>query len=296
MIKHGRMRIRIHPTFVLYLLSIALFSSCAAALCSLAALLIHEAGHGIAAGLLGEQIASIELTPFGGMMAYAPEKSPHKGIQGMIIAAAGPLANYLLLLLLPTLSGVLRYETICQLASANFAMLCINLLPVLPLDGGRIVFCVGYYFFRVAALISLLTALGVLAGILMIGLAIYGAARLQLLNLSLIIVGGYLILCAWQSRTSMLADNLYTVVQERSCCAGQIRRAALYAVAPDVRLHALLDPMERAAAAVFMYEDASGQHLISEKQICRALIQRPSAAISQVMEIIESTEEPSIEE
>lgn len=214
----------------------------------------------------------------------------------MIIAAAGPMANYLLLLLLPALSSVLRHETTRQLLSANFAMLCVNLLPVLPLDGGRVVFCVGFYLFRVAALISLLTALGILAGILMIGLAIYGAARLHLLNLSLVIIGGYLILCAWQSRASMLADNLYTVVQERSHTSGQIRRAALYAVAPDVHLHALLDPMERAAAVVFMYEDAMGRHLISEKQICRALMQNPSATISQVMEMIQNTEDPFIEE
>lgn len=291
MIGRGRIRIRIHTAFVFYLLSIVLFSSWTSALCSLTALLIHEAGHCIAAYMLGDQFASMELTPFGGMMAYAPGKSPHKGLRGVIIAAAGPVANYLLLLLLPKLSYILRHETIRQLANANLAMLCINLLPALPLDGGRIVFSIGYYLFRVAALISLLTTLGVLVGILMIVLAFYGAVRLQLLNLSLVIVGGYLILCAVQSRASMLADNLYAVVQERSHATGQIRRAALYDVAPDTRLHELLEPMERAAAAAFMYEDAQGRHLISEKQICQALMQRPSATIAQTIQIIANSEE-----
>ena len=48
------MRIRIHPAFALYLLSMAVFSSWQMTLCAMGALLVHEAGHYAAARLLGE--------------------------------------------------------------------------------------------------------------------------------------------------------------------------------------------------------------------------------------------------
>ena len=53
------MRIRIHPAFTLYLLSMAVFSSWQMALCAMGALLVHEAGHYAAARLLGERIAQV---------------------------------------------------------------------------------------------------------------------------------------------------------------------------------------------------------------------------------------------
>ena len=45
------MRIRIHPAFALYLLSMAVFSSWQMTLCAMGALLVHEAGHYAAARL-----------------------------------------------------------------------------------------------------------------------------------------------------------------------------------------------------------------------------------------------------
>ena len=106
------------------------------------ALLIHEAAHLAVGHSMGERIESIELTPFGGIIHYSSGASPHKGVKGVAVAAAGPLANYALIGLMsfPEMQLFLPYCFIRQAILMNAGMMFLNLLPVLPLDGGRIVF------------------------------------------------------------------------------------------------------------------------------------------------------------
>ena len=278
------MRIRIHPVFALYLLSMAVFSSWRMTLFAMSALLVHEAGHYAAARLLGERIARVELTPFGGVMTYAPGKSPSKGIRGVCVAAAGPLGNELAVLAAsaPPVQQILGYDGTQAFIMANLAMLCLNLLPVLPLDGGSIVFSIGYYLFPAGRLIALLTTCGMVTGLGLVLLALYGLILLGTLNCSLLMIGGYLMLCARHSRAEVLAQNLYAVVQERQESPEEIRALRLYRVPQDIRVQALLEPMERAPCAAFVFEDAQGIHIVGEKDVCRILLDTPSLTLAQV--------------
>ena len=277
------MRIRIHPAFALYLLSMAVCSSWQMTLCAVGALFVHEAGHYAAAYLLGERIARVELTPFGGVMTYAPGKSPSKGVKGMCMAAAGPLGNYLAMLAAASLpvQGMLGFDGTQAFIMANLAMICLNLLPVLPLDGGNIVFCIGYFLFPAGRLLLLLTACGMATGLGLVLLAVYGLVRLGTLNCSLLIIGGYLIFCAGCSRAEMLARNLYAVVHERLESPEGIRTRRIYCVPQDTRVQALLEPMERAPCAAFVFEDAQGVHVVSEKEVCQFLLEAPSLTLAQ---------------
>lgn len=277
------MRVRIHPAFALYLLSMAVFSSWRMTLCAVGALLVHEAGHYAAALLLGERIVRVELTPFGGVMTYAPGKSPSKGIRGVCVAAAGPLGNALAILAAAAqpVQHLLGCDGVQALIAANLAMLCLNLLPVLPLDGGNIVFCIGYYLFPAARLITLLSACGVLVGMGLVLLALYGLIRLGTLNSSLLMIGGYLVLCAGRGRAEVLAQNLYAVVQERQERPEGIRAFRLYRVPQDIRVQALLEPLERAPCAAFVFEDALGVHAVGERDVCRFLLENPSLTLAQ---------------
>lgn len=277
------MRIRIHPAFALYLLSMAVFSSWQMTLCAMSALLVHEAGHYTAARLLGERMAQVELTPFGGVMTYAPGKSPSKGIRGVFVAAAGPLGNALALLAAssPSVQRVLGYDGMQAFIMANLAMLFLNLLPVLPLDGGNIVFSIGYYLFPAGRLIALLTTCGMVTGLGLVLLALYGLILLETLNCSLLMIGGYLMLCVRRSRAEVLAQNLYAVVQERQENPEGIRSMRLYRVPQDIRVQALLEPMERATCAAFVFEDAQGIHVVGEKDVCRFLLDAPSLTLAQ---------------
>ena len=274
------MRIRIHPLFVFYWAFTAALASWQACLCAFAALAVHETSHYMVSRWTGDSIACIELTPFGGVMTY--EKTPHKGLRGLAVAAAGPLGNYAMiaLLTLPAVRSALGPEWIRQLAGANLVMLCVNLLPALPLDGGRMLLNVGYYFLPVAMLITVLTVMGMLVGAVLMGWAIYGLHAWGRLNCSLLIAGAYLVLCAARSRGVMLAENLYAVMQERSCDRPSIRRLQLYCVDADTALYTLLDPIARTQACAFVYTDERGTHFVDEKQLCLAMMRRPTGTIS----------------
>lgn len=279
-------RLRIRPAFVAYLLSIALFRSPVQAVCAVAALLVHEGAHALAAGWLGERFDRVELTPFGGVMTYARGVSPAKGIRGVAVAAAGPVGNYLLLSLM---GGVGQRFAIPeawthQMILANAAMLLLNLLPALPLDGGRMLFCAAYYGMGVSPLLRVLTALGMALGGAMLLLGLYGAVKLGVVNLSLWIVGGYLIACAASSRDALLGENVYAVVQERMAARETgIKRLMLYRVSEKTPLYALLGAMDRAPAAAFLVEREEGVALLPEGAFLRALLRDSSATVGQAL-------------
>ena len=282
------MRLHVHPAFIAYLASMALLASPACALGAVCALAVHELGHALAARLLGERICTVELAPFGGVMTYAPGYSPAKGLRGIALAAAGPLGNELALLLLGVatrselLCSLMNGELLRQMIGANAAMLALNLLPALPLDGGRIVFCAGYYLFGVSALSLLLCALGMALGLFLCSLAVYGALALGTLNLSLMIVGGYLTVCAVQGRDALLSENLYAVVHERMQSGGQrCARAVLLRVGGETPLYALIPHMAKTRACVLVLEEGGAPVLLGEEAVLRALLENPAQSVRE---------------
>ena len=278
------MRVKVRPSFFLYLSCVALLASGYACLGAVVALLVHEAAHLAVSRLLGERIETLELTPFGGVMTCASGSSALKGVRGLAVAASGPAGNYLAMALLARMGmqGLLPQEALRQMLTANAAMLAINLLPALPLDGGRMVFSVGYYVFGVSGLIALLTAMGMAVGACFLGLGLYGALHMGMLNVSVLIVGAYLMVCAAASRRTLLSENLYAVIQERQERPRRIARMRLYAVPEAARLISLVEPIERSGASLFCVEDAhGGRRFFSDGDVLDALLARPHATVAE---------------
>lgn len=102
--------------------------------------LVHELGHALAAVFFGQK-AKIQLIAFGGLTTY--DGGPAlKFWQQFLIVLNGPLFG-LGLCLLATLALKLPvsppiYEILRAIQLANFFWSAVNLLPVLPLDGGQL--------------------------------------------------------------------------------------------------------------------------------------------------------------
>lgn len=109
----------------------------------LISLTAHESAHLIAAKLLGVPISEIRLTPFGGMSRienlYLLEPP-----RLACISIAGPAANLLLLFVSSALChwGLLSAASTISLIRINLLLMLFNLLPALPLDGGRILYAI----------------------------------------------------------------------------------------------------------------------------------------------------------
>jgi len=105
-------------------------------LLAFASVLLHELGHAVVARRLGVPILGIELSFFGGAakMAGMPKTANHE----IMIAIAGPAVSVGLALAgfgLGALTGVWLFTLIGWI---NVVIAGFNLIPALPMDGGRI--------------------------------------------------------------------------------------------------------------------------------------------------------------
>ena len=152
--------LRIHPLFPVLLLFLSVSGAYHFVAAYLIVLLLHESAHLLCAVALHIPVAQIELTPFGGSMQIPfVEALPRR--KAFLLSSAGILCNllvgtaaFILSVRLSILHPFLLYFIQC-----NLLMLCINLLPVLPLDGGRMLLALlSKYFDRSLILHILLTA------------------------------------------------------------------------------------------------------------------------------------------
>ncbi len=111
-----------------------------------ASILAHELGHSLVAQRLGVKIAEIELHFFGG--AAKMLSMPKRPRDEILISAAGPAVSFVIsglsvviaipLFMVTAGIGAAASDIFVHLAYMNGILGLFNLLPALPLDGGRI--------------------------------------------------------------------------------------------------------------------------------------------------------------
>jgi len=100
---------------------------------------IHDFIHTIVSYLLNLKVKEIELTPFGGVAKVESifELNP---VSEILIAAAGPLSNIMIIMILVVIDAYYKipWKNLSLIIDYNLMIAGFNLLPALPLDGGRI--------------------------------------------------------------------------------------------------------------------------------------------------------------
>jgi len=101
-----------------------------------ASVLLHELGHALVARRLNVHVSGIELSFFGGAakMVDMPRTAKHE----IAIAAAGPAVSLALAGLGLGLGAALHAPLIATIGWINLGLAIFNLIPALPMDGGRI--------------------------------------------------------------------------------------------------------------------------------------------------------------
>lgn len=134
-------RLRVHPLTPLMLLVVAALSGGEALIPSMIALGIHEGAHLLVAIRLRARIDEIELMPFGAAIRLYELWSESSG-RLIVISLAGPFANLLLSALMTLALNFFPHlaARLMPLIYMNLAICAVNLIPALPLDGGR-AFC-----------------------------------------------------------------------------------------------------------------------------------------------------------
>jgi Zn-dependent protease len=132
--------IRVHVTLLLFLgivfmwgggwfgllLIIAVFAS----------VIAHELGHALVARTAGLPIADISLYPFGGMARMLVP--PRTAAEEIRMAIAGPIVSFVLGVFFLFVGWLSDQATVGVLAKINLLLGVFNLIPALPMDGGRV--------------------------------------------------------------------------------------------------------------------------------------------------------------
>lgn len=212
----------------------------------LLALGVHEFAHWAVSGILGNPIRSIRLTPFGGAAELSnPYSIPPSKL--CTIALAGPAANLFLILLSAALGhwGILFTEAIAGIFSANMTLMIFNLLPALPLDGGRILAAALTKRLPAGRVVCICVITGYILSAMLFLAAILGVIFFHHMNLSFLLAAVFILAASMDERTALGRSRSDALLNTLRPLTKPVRteliaidsemspNAALFAVRPD---------------------------------------------------------------
>ena len=101
--------------------------------------LVHEFFHSIVAKKYGFEVNEIEIFPFGGIAKFEQIKTIYPK-EEIFICIIGPLSNLIIAIIFMSLKSLYFHSyMIDYIIRINKLMFVINILPIFPLDGGKIV-------------------------------------------------------------------------------------------------------------------------------------------------------------
>jgi Zn-dependent protease len=141
---------------------------------------MHEFGHALACRSVGGRADQIVLWPLGGVAFVDPPQRPGATLWSL---AAGPLVNVLLVPILSVGWLAARSEHLAytmpnfshfvfNLWLINLVLLCFNMLPIYPLDGGQILRSLLWFWVGRARSLLIASTIGMIAVALLLLFAI----------------------------------------------------------------------------------------------------------------------------
>jgi Zn-dependent protease len=137
----------LHPSALLLFLLVlysgmTVFGTIAFVVALLGSIVLHELGHALMARRYGIKTADITLYVIGGVARL--ERMPRSAGPELLIALAGPAVNFAIVLVLASLIGLAEFvglpypEFVGTVLNLNAFLGLFNLLPIFPMDGGRV--------------------------------------------------------------------------------------------------------------------------------------------------------------
>lgn len=153
--------------------------------------LMHEFGHVFAARGFGIKCFGIILTPLGGiaLLDLPRTAKTYRPFQEFVIAFAGPLVT--LATVFALFPFIRSYPILAQLYKFNIILFVFNLLPIFPMDGGRIFKSIVAMFLNHRKAGRTAGAVGMVLGVAMTA---YFISNLMFMGM---LIGGFMTLSAY---------------------------------------------------------------------------------------------------
>ena len=212
----GQTEIRLHPAMVLYVLYAGLTGHLRFMLMAVISILLHEGAHAGIACSFGHPPDLIELSPLGALMRLEDD-SALPFWKRAVMLLAGPAMTFSLCCVSLHLakSNLVAQEWAAMLFMTNVSILLLNLLPVLPLDGGRVLSLLLECFIKPRIVSRMMFLLGTGLGLGLIILNIWSSYKLGAWNLSLAFTGCCMMYCASVATTTRAMTELRYLMERR---------------------------------------------------------------------------------
>jgi len=227
---------------------------------------VHELGHVIAARSFGWHIREVKLLPFGGV-AETEEAGGMPTREEAIVALAGPLQNVWMAALAWGIGqmGIGDPAWANELVEANMLIALFNMIPIHPLDGGKLFQCLlcrlMTYHLALAWTIRISIALSLILAVSAFIQQLWHGGGIQLNVLTIAI---FLLATNWTQRRHMpFLFIRFLMNRERYASKHMNRgaRAAPIIVRPETALHAVLKYFHRDAVHLVYVTTARGELL-----------------------------------
>lgn len=220
----------------------------------------HELCHLLASLLLKEKCHGIAVMPYGCRMFMNTVKSP---VKEFFIASAGPFFNILMVL-------IMRKGPLYEI---NLAMALINLFPVMPLDGGRMLSSLIAFFTGSFRALSIMKIISLSGGIALTLLGIFQAIATGF-NLSVFTAGAFLLFSAItdRGRESFYASVLEDYDKLEDGCSKTLILATRESLQAR-RILPLIPPTKYALIKV-IGNDGKVKSEITEEELKREIIEK----------------------
>ncbi len=238
----GRCTLHVRPTLLIVVLGAVVLGRLENLLWSFLALTLHETAHALTARSVGCQVTSIELMPFGGV-AHLAQMQLTPRVE-WIVAAAGPVCSLVIgaaltaaVRIVPNIAAMLS-----EFIHINLLLGCVNLLPALPLDGGRMLRASLARAMRPRTATLLGAWLGVGLGAAMVGLGI-ALLFYQMLQPTFLTMGAFMVFAAIREMRTLPHAQMAAMLNRRDA----LRRGE------SIRLkHIVIDAQTSAGEALRM--------------------------------------------
>ena len=261
----GSINLSIHPLFYLLGFYYAITGKILIFVICTVTAVIHELGHSLVAGNLGYKLNKITLMPFGAVVSG--NINGLKFSDEIKIALAGPIINLAVGLLFIAFWWIYPefYAYTDIIVSTNLSMAIVNLLPIFPLDGGRILFCffadkIGY---DKSFIINKVT--GGVFSLLLLTLFVVGLIK-GMTNFSLLFFSLFVCFGTFSRERENKYVKIFSVLSKDNLKRGMpIKR---YAVDKDIEIKKLVGILDsRAVNELVVYENDKKILSLSQEKI-----------------------------
>lgn len=251
-------------------------------------ILLHEGAHALMSAGFGKAPEDIEITPLGTMMRLEDDEALSLS-RRLLVLMAGPVMTLLLcyLALFLTQSGWLPWGAGRQLFLCNAAILFVNLLPALPLDGGRVLAMGLSCVLRRETVQTVMRGVGTALGVACVLLNLWLSWATGGWNLSLAAAGCFLMYSAARSTTTHAMAELKDFMDRKSCLEGHGTMPCQWiTIAGDATLRQAvrcLHPHRHTMFCVVREGSADHRGFLSEQALIAAYLDDPARAVSELL-------------